>query len=117
VELAPTVWINWQLLGNYLSDIERYDEAASAYDEAFRCPGADESSIRLNQAILAARRHNTEQVLYYADSILNRASSKAAKIPSFGWSTRMLRSARYKTLGLRCSPVRFHLAFHSFQQI
>jgi tetratricopeptide (TPR) repeat protein len=32
LDIAPTVWINWQLLGNYVSDLKRYDEAASAYD-------------------------------------------------------------------------------------
>src|SRR5688572_21492310 len=55
LDIAPTVWINWQLLGNYLSDLERYDEAASAYDKAMECVGVHESSIRLNQAILASR--------------------------------------------------------------
>ena len=52
---APKVWINWQLLGNYLSDLERYDEAVDAYAEARGCPGVDHDSVALNQAILAGR--------------------------------------------------------------
>ena len=56
VAKAPTVWLNWQLLGNRLSDLERYDEAAVAYARALQCPDVHESSLHLNQAILASRR-------------------------------------------------------------
>src|SRR5271166_418262 len=50
-------------------------------------------------------------------SILCRASPKTAKIPSMGWSMRMLRSARYKIRGRRYAPVRFHRDDHNFQLI
>src|SRR5262245_38065397 len=32
--LAPDVWVNWQLLGNYLSDLDRYEAAQSAFARA-----------------------------------------------------------------------------------
>ena len=38
VDLAPDVGLNWQLLGNYLSDLERFDEAVSAYESALTAP-------------------------------------------------------------------------------
>src|SRR5262245_5741741 len=50
LEIAPVVWVNWQLLGNYLSDLERFDEAAFAYESALECPGVWRSSVHLNQA-------------------------------------------------------------------
>ncbi len=69
LEIVPTVWINWQLLGNYLSDLERYDEAASAYERALECPDVHQSSVRLNQAILASRRGLNDQALSYAEQV------------------------------------------------
>jgi Flp pilus assembly protein TadD len=31
VATVPDAWPNWQLLGNYVSDLGRYDEAEAAY--------------------------------------------------------------------------------------
>jgi tetratricopeptide (TPR) repeat protein len=69
VKVAPTVWGNWQLLGNCLSDLGRYDDAASAYENALECGGASMSSIRLNQAILASRRGRHDQALSYVEQV------------------------------------------------
>lgn len=55
---APTTWINWQLLGNYLSDQGLYEEAEGAYQHALACPDAWTSSIHLNRAITAERRED-----------------------------------------------------------
>lgn len=52
---APEAWPNWQLLGNYLSDMERYDEAHKAYFNALKCEAVWRDSIYLNQAILLNR--------------------------------------------------------------
>ena len=41
---------------------------------------------------------------------------KAPKIASFGWSTRMFRSARYRVRGRLYSPIRFHRELHNFQR-
>jgi tetratricopeptide (TPR) repeat protein len=69
VDLAPSVWLNWQLLGNYLSDLEQYEEAASAYETALGCPLVDESSVRFNQAVLASRRGQHVEALSYLGQV------------------------------------------------
>jgi tetratricopeptide (TPR) repeat protein len=61
--LAPDAWPNWQLLGNYQSDLGRYEEAAEAYARALACPDAWQSSILLNQAILLSRLDRHEEAL------------------------------------------------------
>ena len=38
---APNSWLNGNLLGNYLSDLGRYEEAFAAYEETLRTPSAD----------------------------------------------------------------------------
>lgn len=58
VEFAPAVWINWQLLGNYYSDTERFEKAREAYARASECEGVLADSVRLNQAILENRTGN-----------------------------------------------------------
>lgn len=63
VATAPEAWLNWQLLGNYRSDLERYEEAEAAYESALACPDVDSSSVRLNQAILAHRRGDSPKAL------------------------------------------------------
>ena len=90
LEIVPTVWINWQLLGNYLSDLERYDEAASAYERALECPDVHQSSVRLNQAILASRRGLNDQALSYAEQVtdpdlaLRAASARVTALVATG---------------------------------
>jgi tetratricopeptide (TPR) repeat protein len=63
VEAAPDVWSNWQLLGNYLSDLEHFEEAEKVYQHALKCPEVDKSSIALNQAILASRMDRFDKTL------------------------------------------------------
>lgn len=63
LEKAPNCWLNWQLLGNYLSDMEEYDKAASAYEKALACPDVWVGSVHLNQAVLAIRRSKYESAL------------------------------------------------------
>jgi tetratricopeptide (TPR) repeat protein len=63
LEKAPDVWLNWQLLGNYLSDLERFPPAVAAYERALACPDVWVASVRLNQAILAQRRGDFEAAL------------------------------------------------------
>ncbi len=90
LEMAPNVWLNWQLLGNYLSDLGDYDEAGSAYEKAMECPDVYESSVRLNQAILASRRGLHDQALSYADQVtdpelaLRAASTRVATLVGAG---------------------------------
>lgn len=55
LEAAPTSWLNGNLLGNYLSDQGRYDEAFAAYEEALRTPTADRVLIEANYALALQR--------------------------------------------------------------
>jgi tetratricopeptide (TPR) repeat protein len=81
LDLEPAVWVNWQLLGNYLSDLGRHDEAASAYERALGCPGVELSSIRLNQAVLAHRRDDLPRVLECVRQVEDPAlASRAAAV-------------------------------------
>jgi tetratricopeptide (TPR) repeat protein len=79
VEVAPDVWLNWQLLGNYLSDLERYDDADAAYQRALACPGCSQDSVRLNLAVLASRRHRPEIALELLDTLRDPALVEHAR--------------------------------------
>jgi tetratricopeptide (TPR) repeat protein len=69
VEFAPDCWPNWQLLGNYLSDLDRFEEAEAAYEQALDCDDVWEASVRLNQAILAGRREWFDKALALLDKV------------------------------------------------
>ncbi|HVI34322.1 tetratricopeptide repeat protein [Phenylobacterium sp.] len=55
LEAAPTSWLNGNLLGNYLSDLGRYEEAFAAYEQALREPSADRVLIEANYALALLR--------------------------------------------------------------
>jgi hypothetical protein len=69
VKLAPAAWLNWQLLGNCLSEVEKYDQAAAAYASALGCANVWADSIRLNQAILAERCGDLREALQIVDQV------------------------------------------------
>lgn len=69
LEHAPDVWLNWQLLGNYLSDLERFSQAATTYERALACPNVWVDSVRLNQAILAQRRGDPQSALELIEQV------------------------------------------------
>ncbi|HOX06663.1 MAG TPA: hypothetical protein PK280_09690 [Planctomycetota bacterium] len=69
VKKVPEVWLNWELLGNCLSDLGRYDEAAAAYEHAHQCPHVSHSYVYLNQAILAGRRGKHSEALANLDKV------------------------------------------------
>lgn len=50
LQAAPDGWLNGNLLGNYLSDLGRYEEAFAAYEETLRTPTADPILIEANYA-------------------------------------------------------------------
>jgi tetratricopeptide (TPR) repeat protein len=75
VERAPDVWLNWQLLGNYRSDLGVIAEAGQAYERALECPGVSRSSIRLNQAILANRTGDHAAALRLAGEVDDPATA------------------------------------------
>jgi tetratricopeptide (TPR) repeat protein len=68
VEVQPDCWSNWQMLGNYRSDLGQQDKANEAYEKALACSDAWTASIRLNRAILAARDGNYDEALRELDS-------------------------------------------------
>src|SRR5260221_2481172 len=67
--LAPAAWLNWSLLGNYLSDLKQYEEALEAYDRAAACTGADQAPIAFNRAVVQIRRGEHEAALRLLDDI------------------------------------------------
>lgn len=69
LELAPTVWSNWQLLGNYRSDLHRWEKAEEAYRRALDCPDVWIESVRLNQAVLTNRRGNPGESIEILEKI------------------------------------------------
>lgn len=69
VEQAPECWANWQLLGNYRSDLDDFRGAAEAYERALVCDDTWKDSIRLNQAILANRQEDYAGSIRYLDKI------------------------------------------------
>ena len=60
LEAAPTSWLNANLLGNFLSDQGRYDEAFSAYEQALLTPTADRILIQANYALALKRAGRDE---------------------------------------------------------
>ncbi|MCP4520368.1 MAG: hypothetical protein GY827_01510 [Cytophagales bacterium] len=60
---APQAWPNWQLLGNILSDLNKFEQANNAYESALKCNDVWDESIYLNQAILSNRTNK------YAEAI------------------------------------------------
>ncbi len=69
VEVAPEVWSNWQLLGNLLSDLDRFEEAEAAYDQALQCGEVWADSVWLNQAVLASRREQFDAALELLEQV------------------------------------------------
>lgn len=61
LEVAPTSWLNGNLLGNYLSDEGRDEEAFAAYEEALRSPAADRVLIEANYALALLRAGREEE--------------------------------------------------------
>ncbi len=90
LEKAPTAWLNWQLLGNYLSDLKRYEEAAVAYEKGLACRHVKASSIRLNQAILASRQCLHAEALQHLEQLVDpewqyrKASAKVTALIGLG---------------------------------
>lgn len=70
VEEAPSVWLLWVQLGNYLSDKEEYAEALEAYRQARECPDVDEVQVDLNEAVLRERRREPSEVVALCQRIL-----------------------------------------------
>jgi tetratricopeptide (TPR) repeat protein len=66
---APHVWILWELLGNYRSELGEYEAAMQCYDKALGLPDADLSSINLNRSICLFRQDKPDLALSYLDAV------------------------------------------------
>ena len=53
---VPHVWVLWQMLGNFQSDLCQYEKADQAYKKAIDCPFANAASVKLNMAINLERQ-------------------------------------------------------------
>lgn len=80
VSKAPCVWRLWQLLGNYLSDEERFVEAHQAYRRALKCPTTNPSSIELYRAIVLARQKKLSKALQCLKRVNDAETVPRAKI-------------------------------------
>lgn len=88
VSVAPNVWLLWQLLGNYQSDFENFDEAQRCYSEALKCKDNDANSIKYNSAMAYSREKK------YADAEI--------QINSIDFSA-LVNDEYYKLLILSCA--------------
>jgi len=77
VEKVPDVWVNWELLGNYLSDLQDYKAAEEAYSHALECPGVWTDSVLLNVGVVEGRKGNYERSL----EILDRVRDVKLRLP------------------------------------
>lgn len=77
VKIAPSVWINWLLLGSSLSNVGRYDDALHAYDRAASCERADVDNIEVNRAVVKMRQHDQSAALDHLDRVAKYESESA----------------------------------------
>ena len=78
VEAAPTSWLNGNLLGNYLSDQGRYDEAFASYEAMLKVPSADRALIEGNYAVALRRAGREDEARSKIDAILQQDLSEVA---------------------------------------
>jgi tetratricopeptide (TPR) repeat protein len=69
VEKAPDVWLLWQLMGNYRSDLEDFSGALEAYDHALFCDGVDKDSVYFNIATVLSRQEQFEEAVSYLELV------------------------------------------------
>lgn len=70
--VAPQSWLNANLLGNYLSDMERHEEAFAAYEQALRTPSANRILIEANHALALKRAGREDEARAKLDAILGQ---------------------------------------------
>jgi len=60
VIVGPEIWDLWQLLGNYNSESEDYEEAQQCFSKALGCEYRDSNSINYNSSIAFSREGKVE---------------------------------------------------------
>lgn len=69
VEIAPDIWLLWQLLGNTLSDEGDFTGALDTYERAAECEGVDAHSIGYNRATVLNRLGRGKEALEILDAL------------------------------------------------
>lgn len=68
---VPDVWLLWQLLGNYRSDLGHYAKANEAYEAGLVLEGADRLSLSSNYALALVRQGEIDRAEEIAVRMLN----------------------------------------------
>lgn len=92
VTKAPDAFPLWQLLGNFFSERNRYNEAKDAYNRALTCTGADVDAINYDLAVMLRSAGQTLEALGICDQFAN---------PEWGLKVRTLRASLLNNSG-RC---------------
>lgn len=68
---VPHVWLLWQMLGNFQSDLSQYEQADQSYKKAMECPFANAESVKLNIAINLQRQERFQEALELCQELSN----------------------------------------------
>ena len=71
VATVPSVWLLWELLGNYYSDTRRYTDAQRCYGKALSCPKADTSIIHYNAGLAFFREGRHAEALSALEKVVS----------------------------------------------
>lgn len=69
VTKAPDAFPLWQLLGNFLSERNRFDEAKESYKRALKCSGADVDAIHYDMACMLKSNNQISEALQVCDEV------------------------------------------------
>ena len=100
-QAVPDLWLLWQLKGNVLSDLKRFDDALESYDRALPLEGADIGSLRLNRATAMWRDGRVKAALREVEA--NDDNTDEANV-HLRWRLEAVRLGLWGELG-RCDEV------------
>ncbi len=63
VDKFPALWRFWNMLGNYYSDMEKYDKAFEMYEAGLKCESTDFIGLQFNYALALLRQRDTDTSL------------------------------------------------------
>ncbi len=90
VAKAPDAFPLWQLLGNLLSERNKYGEAKTSYERALQCSGADTDAINYDMACMLRNSGQNMEAMQLCDAISN---------PTWGIKVRTLRTSLLNSAG------------------
>lgn len=93
VKKGPNAWPLWQLLGNYYSDIGKFNRCFKAYENGLKCPNADTTSLHINYAVASSRINNNEEALLHLEFVTTTEDAMYFR-------SEALKSEIYNELGL-----------------